>query len=511
MSLLNPQHSLSDVTYERFISLIRVKSGLEIPTVRRPDLEKSVLQLATDLSLSGPEALLEHVSTPAEGDVTLEELIARLTVGETHFFRNRPQFDALEKHILPEIIEMRRPVKRIRVWCAGCATGEEPYSVAVLLKRLLPDLGQWNVFILGTDINRSSLEKARRGRFGAWSFREVPGNFQEDYFTKDGRRYTLKPAIRNMVTFTYLNLVEDSYPSMLTNTQMMDLILCRNVLIYFNQETGGKVVERLHASLAQQGWLVVGHAEPSQAIFYQFAVHNFPGAILYQKATHSATASPSLPAFPAGSNGRRLPELPRTNSLPLQALPRPPAPVSPKRLSSPGAQPVRPVRHSPPPELQAALASIEAGRVAAARDTLVRLAASYPENAWPPFWLAKICANRMELEEAQRWIDQSLARDSLLAPAWYLKGLVLQELGHLEQSLEALRSCLYADPEFLLGYFNLAGVYQRLAQPRRAIKALQNLEAMLAGRDRQDSIPEGDGLTVGRLSELVSAQQELLK
>lgn len=513
----SPKYDLNDVDYARFTGLVRVKSGLEIPNVRRPDLEKAVFQFMEMLSMPDTGALFEYMINEEGGRAALEGLIAQLTIGETHFFRNRPQFEALERHILPEIIEKRRPIRRLRIWSAGCATGEEPYSLAILLKRLLPDLASWNVLILATDINRAALERARKGEFGAWSFREVPPDFQMNYFNYNGNRYVLKPGIRNMVVFSYLNLIEDSYPSMLTNTQMMDLVLCRNVLIYFNEDTSRKVIERFYASLSKNGWLVVGHAEPSQSVFHQFSVHNFPGAILYQKSEDGQQAQGATPVTYTPLYTPFSKPIPET-------WPRK-APRTPARIKPPVSAPSRPaVKHPapatlvakrppplpPPAELQSAVALFDLGRAEEALKKLTALAATNPENIWPPFWIAKIHANRLELENAEHWVDIVLEREPLLAPAHYLRGLILQELGRLEQSLEAVRSCLYADPEFLLGYFSLAGLLGRLSQPQRALKALQNLEDLLAGQDREAMVPEGDGLTVGRLSEFISAQKELL-
>ncbi len=226
-----PKYDLDDAEFSRFSGLVRAKSGLEIPEVRRPDLEKAVVQSMAELSLSKPDELFTYLMTGPDGAPVLENLIARITVGETHFFRNHPQFEALEKQVLPELIEKRRPLKRLRIWSAGCASGEEPYSLAILLKRLIPDLADWNILILATDINRTALEKAQKGDFGPWSFREVPPEVKANYFKFDGSRYKISNTVRSMVTFAYLNLVEDNYPSMLTNTQLMDLVLCRNVLI----------------------------------------------------------------------------------------------------------------------------------------------------------------------------------------------------------------------------------------------------------------------------------------
>lgn len=501
------RHDLSDADYLRFSDLVHTRSGLDIPPVRRPDLERAVAQAMEELSIASPEVLFNYLRGGEASNAMLETLIARVTVGETHFFRNRPQFEALEWQVLPKIIEKRRPVRQLRLWSAGCATGEEPYSLAIVLMRLLPDLADWNVLILATDINRMALEKAQRGVYSSWSFREVPAGIQENYFTQSKAGFEIKPSVRNRVTFAYLNLVEDSYPSILTNTQSMDLILCRNVLIYFDEATNRKVVERFYASLDDTGWLVVGHAEPSQAIFHQFTARNFPGAILYQKPEVENPLLDTQAVVPAPFS--------------FDFSPRPEKPVvpafsAPTAVKAPPAVVARPAGHlqklpPPPPEIQSAMALYEAGRLDEALQQLTAQAQANPNAIWPPYLIAKLYANRREFKQAEPWIDRVLALEPLLAQAHYLRGLILQELGRLDQSLTAFRACVYADPQFLLGHFSLARLLGRLGQPARALKTLQNLDELLVGQKREALVADGDGLTIGRLSEFVSAQKELLK
>ena len=224
--------TLSPANQARFTELVRNASGIEVPDVRRSELELAVQQALQDTGAADTDALCQLLAGEG-GRAALESLVGALTIGETHFFRNRPQFDALADHILPELIARRRVVRQLRIWSAGCASGEEAYSLAILIERLLPDLDQWQVLILATDINRQALVKAQRGVYSQWSFREVPPDVQATFFTRRGREFDIVPRLRERVTFAYLNLVEDTYPSLLTHTHTMDLILFRNVLIYF--------------------------------------------------------------------------------------------------------------------------------------------------------------------------------------------------------------------------------------------------------------------------------------
>src|SRR5262249_39320751 len=134
-----------------------------------------------------------------------DQLLEALTVGESYFFRHRPYFDLLERDVLPRMIAERRRTRRLRIWSAGCATGEEAYSLAILIWRLLPDLAQWDVSILATDLNASFLAQAREGNYGDWSLRGSDDEFRATYFEQDGRRYQIRPWIARLVRFARLN------------------------------------------------------------------------------------------------------------------------------------------------------------------------------------------------------------------------------------------------------------------------------------------------------------------
>jgi chemotaxis protein methyltransferase CheR len=496
---------LTEAQFTRFRELVRQRSGLEVGPRRRNDLEKAVVQALKDNDIADVASLYARFTDPAHGRPALESFIANLTIGETHFFRNRAQMEALEEVILPDLIERKQSLRRLRIWSAGCATGEEPYSVAILLERLIPDLANWNITILATDINRHAIERAQRGMYGSWSFREVPESIERDYFSEVDGRIEVLPRIRKLVTFGYLNLIEDAYPSLTTNTQSMDLILCRNVLIYFQESTTAKVVSRLGESLVDGGWLVVGAAEPSQQVFADFVVHNFPKTVVYQKKAgeRGLAGSPKkTPAMPSAAAAAE------TAVRPHERTPAP-NPVWPPK-DAPTDRPAPPseakVARAPrvTGSLDEAKALIDAGDKDEALAMLIGLAHAGPEASYEAFLVAKLYASRLQLYEAEHWINIAIERDSLLAPAHYVSGLILQEYGRMEGALASLRRCNYADPEFALGHFALAGLLHRLGQQRRAQKELENVQRILETQDPEALVPEGDGLTVGRLRELLS-------
>jgi chemotaxis protein methyltransferase CheR len=480
MAISKAKLGLSPSDLIRFTKLAHDRSGLEIPAWRRADLERTVLDALAKTGSDTVAGLFDLLTDPDQGKAALDLWLASLTVGETHFFRNRAQFDALANHVLPELIERRRSERRLRVWSAGCATGEEAYSVAILIRRILPDWSDWKLSIVATDIDHAALERARGGRYRRASFRGAPPDTLRPYVVEAGSGWEVVPEVRQQVAFRYLNLASDNYPSPQTNTKDVDLILCRNVLIYFSKEATRRVAGRFYDALADGGWLVVGHAEPSQDIFVRFATRNFPGTVLYQKqagarsdgalrqeVTLPATAPQEAPSF----------EQRASDSLPALFVPR--APEHPERHLR--SVPTGPARHAD-----------GAGDLAAGMDqqALLEKAIEVSETEG--------------LRAAGRWLDAALELDPLLAPAHYLRGLILAEGDDLEGACDAFRRAVYADPALVVGHFALAGVAERLGEPDRARRALRNVERLL--HDVPDDLPldNGGGLTAGRLREVVA-------
>jgi chemotaxis protein methyltransferase CheR len=272
----------SEREYELFRTLVRERSGLELADARRPELDRAVLEALESSGTDSPEELCAHMSQ-AEGRSALEGFLAALTVHESHFFRSSAQFDALRSEVLPDLIAARSASRRLRVWSAGCAGGEEPYSVAILLEQLLPKIADWDVLVLATDLSAAALETAKRGLYRRWSFREVPPEIERRYFEDREGGLEVVSRIRDRVRFARLNLAADRYPSLLSNTVDMDLVLCRNVLIYFGAAQARRVLGRLGAALAVGGWLVLGQAEAGMASDAGLVPRRIGGTVMYQK------------------------------------------------------------------------------------------------------------------------------------------------------------------------------------------------------------------------------------
>jgi len=462
---------------------VAARMGLHFPEERWGDLERGVAAAAREFGTPDAESCARWLLSAPLARNHVEVLAGHLTVGETYFFRENRSFEVLEQHILPELLGSRRHAEHpLRIWSAGCCTGEEPYSIAMLLDKLVPDPEKWSITILATDINPQFLRKAAEGVYGEWSFRDTPAWIRERYFKrrKDGR-FEIKPHLRKRVTFFHLNLADDGYPSLWSNTNAIDVIFCRNVLMYFTAEQTRKVAGRLHRCLVDGGWLITSPTETSNITFSAFTAVEFPGVVLYRKMAggvpRAVVIDRQVPVFdeePAA--------FPRHPSVPPEpavadAAPSAPPKEAPDRIEKRGA--VEP--HS--------------------REQDEREA---PSRA------ARICADQGKLAEAIGWCEQAIAADKLNPAHHYLLAAIRQEQGQFDAAEQSFKRTLYLDPDFVLAHFALGNL--RLSQGRRreARRHFGNALALLHARPQDELLPESDGLTAGRLGEIILSAQESL-
>jgi chemotaxis protein methyltransferase CheR len=238
------------------MEFIQARTGLLFPPSRQRDAEACVRQAMEAAKIEDPQRFLRRID--ADENI-FDRLITALTVSETYFFREPRQFEFIRSYILPKLQRERAPSAGLRFWSAGCASGEEAYSLAILLEQ--EGLAQ-GASILATDICGAVLTRARNASYNAWSFRGNSTEAMAQYFCRRDGRLVLQDRLRQRVSFRSLNLADENYPSLVTGTLDIDLILCRNVLIYFDQDTVARVARRLFAALAEGGWLITGPSDP---------------------------------------------------------------------------------------------------------------------------------------------------------------------------------------------------------------------------------------------------------
>ncbi|WP_457089944.1 CheR family methyltransferase [Microvirga sp. P5_D2] len=402
------------------------------------------------------------------GPTEWTKLEAEITIGETFFFRYAEQFTALRDTILPEIIERKQGDKRLRIWSAGCATGAEPYSLAILVSELLgPQIEHWRTTIVGTDINESFLEVARQARFGKWALRSMQQTERDRYFLPGkGEQWQLRPEFRSLVRFERHNLL-----SLLDGTSPLefsdfDLILCRNVLIYFHPDTVAQVVQALHDCLSEKAWMLLGHAEPSPLFASMMQTLSLPGTVAYRQGVGEkpsvAKAKPAEPWAPLIP----LPE--KTAAKQKHAVPRPsivPPPV-----------PTQPDPTAPEP------------------DSLLDQ--------------VRDLANLGDFRTAQTLCARALGAHPLNPILHLYQGLIAQALNRPEEAEKSFLKGIYLDKSFAMAHYHLGLLLMTEGRPSPGRRSLTNAARIAAGLPDDQQIEEGDGLTARDLRNLVRIHLE---
>jgi chemotaxis protein methyltransferase CheR len=465
--------AIHDARWQRVSEFFARTTGLHFPAERQADLQRGLTAAAAELGFADGASCADWLLSTPPTQPQLHALVSHLTIGETYFFREPKAFDALRGHILPELLRSRRGRKQqLRLWSAACSTGEEAYSLAILVQQLLPDWQEWDVSILATDINERSLQKAVAGVYGEWSFRESSPEFKERYFTRGHNgRFTIAPEIKKSVQFAHMNLAQEGF-SPEFNTGSMDVIFCRNVLIYFTAEHVRKLVENLRRSLVDEGWLVVSPSECSQALFSEFAAVNFPGSILYRKGGPEEVRSMNWAPLATAPAPEMLPTLPEMlPALPgmLPALPEMRASM-PEMLSAP-PEPVIP-------------AETESSHSFSAQ--------------------ARTLADQGRHAEALVSCEGWIAANKIDAAAYYVHATVLEEMGERERGRRSLQRALYLQPDFALAHFMLGNLARADARPAEADRHFANALHVLRDSPPDALLPESDGLTAGRLVEIMT-------
>lgn len=492
---------LPDTLLSQLSELVAAQIGLRFPVERWRDLERGIGSAAREFGFKDAESCIRRLLSSPLSRSQIEILARHLTVGETYFFRDKRLFEMLEQRILPELIQRRRPAeKRLRIWSAGCCTGEEPYSLAMVLNQLIPDLKDWNITLLATDIHPGFLRKASEGVYTEWSFRDTPPWIKQKYFQREkGGRFEIVPFLKKMVTFSYLNLAEDIYPSLTNNTNAMDIIFCRNVLMYFDKARARKAVQNFFHALLEGGWLIVSPSEASTVLFSQFVTVNDPGLILYQKEGHPLQ---KVDVFTIG-----LPEEQRLSQPDIDFTAERAAPLLPETETSFHPEVETPKTAEPQPTLYIeASALYEQGRYGDAADKIQGWLLRCPEDARAMALLARIHANQGSLTEALAWCKKAIAAEKLNPGHRYLCATILQEQALIEEAILSLKRALYLDPHFVLAHFALGNLAQRQGDFGESEKHFRNTLSLLSALRKDEILPESEGITAGRLLEVLKSK-----
>jgi chemotaxis protein methyltransferase CheR len=469
--------NLTDSELSMFCELIATRMGLHFPRERWAMLNRNLDLAAKEFGFHDVSRFIQWFLSATLNKDQTEILASYLTCSETYFWREPQVFTALTDFILPELIRSKKNgERRIRIWSAGCSTGEEPYSIAIALQKVIPKIKDWNITILATDINPRALSKAMNGNYSAWSFRNSPAWLKSSYFLhKEDRQHEIIPEIKKMVTFTCLSLAE---MSVICYTNTMDIIFCRNVLMYFTPEWISKIANSFYQELTEDGWFAVSSCELSSHMFPQFTPVNFPGAILYRKTKNGSVQSLSSvaltkealqPSFPVASA--------KDDFQPFQLF-----------------QPIQPL-------------SSEAFEKEDPQSIVKTPEESYTDK----IFAIRLLANQGSLSEALSLCNEAIASEKLAPGLYFLRASILQELDKSSEAIASLKQAIYIDPDYIMGHFTLGNLFIRQGNPKNAKRYFNNVLDLLSRYANDDILPESEGLSVKYIREIILANMLTLQ
>ncbi|MBK4729609.1 tetratricopeptide repeat protein [Oxynema sp. CENA135] len=523
---------------ERFVRLIADYTGLQIRPSEYPHLSKKLetrinackqpstqdyyqlLEAATKTGRSDGDRYPFELHSPIRtGDRPIDlsrqewkELIELLTTGETYFFRDKGQFWLLENIIFPELIQKRKQAylngqsyrPSLRVWSAGSSSGEEAYSIAIVLKELIDDLNDWDLFILGTDLNAEAIAKARKGVYSPWSFRSMDPRYLSTYFHKRGDRWTIDPSVRQLVTFREGNLLADPFPNPGSDLYDFDLIICRNVFVYFEPSAIATTVKKFSQTLRIGGYLIVAHAELHGQPLPGLNARIFPQSVVYQRGDRPTSTFPTPQPFKRSASQRSAqftrPPAPPLTGVRANANPRTPNELSQNRAPDPASDPspsslpiavpnafsspspkAQWVATQPPADLTVKPEAIDLlfaeaqtlferkayGDALKQAERILKLNPRYFEAHC---LIARIAANLGHYSRAEASAQKASDLNPLSVEPYYLLAHIAEEKGDLERAKYWFDRIIYLDSSCIYAYLELASIYEMQKNFARAKK-----------------------------------------
>jgi chemotaxis protein methyltransferase CheR len=443
----------TDTHLDDLSTLIAERTGLDTFTRNRQ-------LLMTALQRDNVQDLPQFLATIGQFDDShplWQSLLSELTVGETYFMRDTAQMNMLKHELLPQLIKKRYQQQNLRlnIWSTGCATGEEAYSLAILIWQLLPQRQHWHITITGTDINGDALHIARQAIYRSWSFRHTSADFRTTYFIPRGvDAYEVRPEIRNMVRFQHDNLVH-------TRLIDQDLILCRNVLIYFTRAQSNAAEQSLHAALRSGGWLMLSPVETLHKMRHHFHVHRLGDTILFQKQSRNTEAS--------------------TNA----SVTTPDAPMD---------------------YYQLAVEAFHADRINSAQHLLDQVKES--TNTATTILRAAIEIACGDVQIARQRLETITQQYPFLADAHYLLALLQLEQGNDSAARTSVRAALYCQPQHLLALMLSGELHMRGSDYAHATGDWSRVRELAAALPPETFLSDVAKVTAGQLVVLMDSRLE---
>jgi chemotaxis protein methyltransferase CheR len=409
--------------------LIARRLGLSVQGPSRNALTRLLTKMAR--ADGEPDRLADLIQEESFASDAWQSVINALAIGETRFLRQRTWFAQVERLVLAPLVARKALAgrKQLRIWCAGCSSGEEPYTIAMLLRELCADRENWDIDILATDVRRDAIAAAEAGEYGTYQLRELGDDRSARFFRPAGRsRHAIAPVLRDLVRFELGNLAELESGNRHYDGAAYDLIVCRNVLMYMVPDAQRRIARRLCGALSEEGWIAASPAESIADWFRPLAAVNAGDAILFTKKAPAAGRPPATPRL---------------------AQPVDPAP--------------RPVK------------------VAGRRDRPAQIPATHPAAPKSDLPRVQRLADAGRLQEAEALCRHALELDGLNGEGWILLTAILVERGDFTGAFESARRAVYLMPSSAPALNLLAGTLLKLGHTERARRTFAAAERLAEG------------------------------
>ncbi len=481
---------LSTNDFDLFQKLLAETCGLRFDEGRNQFLHQALWQRLQHRGYDSYREYYNLLKFHPEGRLEIRELFDLITIGETYFFRNKAQFDVLMRFVLPEIIRRKADSQDrcIRAWSAGCSRGDEAYSIAIAIMEVFPSFEELRISILGTDINRKSLTCSEEAVYGEKDIGHLPKEYLEKYFKRQDSGYHLRDDVRQLVEFEYHNLARD--PCLHEKMQNVDILFCRNVIIYFDPETTQRVIENFYNCLAPDGYLFLGHTETLWQITNRFERVEFPQTFIYKKKL-GPVQDDAMKPFMA------IPEI-DIEDLTLSAAPMGVFQAEGKDgdwRSTPTRQP-EPFLHKPREEAEDPTLPVDRPSETAVPSSPVRTAGQDKNHILAGLSEATLLANEARYKEAADILGKIVQEDNLSVEAYYLLGVLSYKSGDLKEAEAQFRKVIYVAPDSVLAYFNLGNMYLFQKKLGEAAREFKNAIRLLEKRPKDEQVRFCEDFTV---------------
>jgi len=486
---------MNSILLKQFSDFLADTIGLYFDKDKWDNMTKGVELASKDFGFTSAEECIGNLMKGTLSRRKAEILASYLTIGETYFFRDKPIFNILEQYIFPRLIKVKKDSnKKIRIWSSACSSGEEPYSIAMSANKLAENLKDFDVFIKATDINVNSIKKAESGVYSKWSFRENENLLTSSYFSKIGNNsFIINDKIKNSVNFNYLNLACDCFPSISNNTNAMDVVFCRNVLMYFSIDKAKKVITDLSKCIVPGGYLILAPTDTfHMQNFKDFSVHpkhscifkksidiNYKTQVLgnneienYFYSTTTKASSPTL------IEDWLLPESKCTKSTFIEKKETAEELIISGKYSD---------------AISVLLSSIEIVKNSSSSEKLQKLYLK----------ISECYANIGNLDKAEIWCKKSIELNKLHAYSYYLLAIIFQEKNDSHNAIKTLKKSIYINNEFIPSIYALANIMKGEGKMLEAIKYYKNALSLLMLKDENDILIKEEGITVKRLKYII--------